>query len=70
MDPTHPHELNYIDYLTQLEHLDQQITLTLQEIDKEFASCYNVVSTKIIPKLHKFNSQSKQMVKLSEVNIR
>ncbi|CAG8486001.1 12789_t:CDS:2 [Acaulospora morrowiae] len=44
-----------VDELTaRLEKLDQNITLTLQEIDNNFSTCQHAVTTKILPQISRF----------------
>ncbi|CEG64133.1 hypothetical protein RMATCC62417_01166 [Rhizopus microsporus] len=38
----------------ELERIQQQITLNLQEIDKNFATCNQLVASKIIPEMERF----------------
>ncbi|CAG8453895.1 15015_t:CDS:1 [Acaulospora colombiana] len=51
-----------VDELTaRLEKLDQNITLTLQEIDNNFSTCQHVVTTKILPQISRFAEVSEDI---------
>ncbi len=43
----------------ELEHLEQEITLTLQEIDRNFARSHKIVNESIIPVVKKYGAASK-----------
>ncbi|KAG8688653.1 DASH complex subunit ask1 [Ceratobasidium sp. 394] len=42
----------------QTEQIDQLITLKLQNIDKNFARCHQIITTKILPALKKYSAGS------------
>ncbi|KAF8602406.1 hypothetical protein BDV93DRAFT_557654 [Ceratobasidium sp. AG-I] len=42
----------------QTEQIDQLITLKLQNIDKNFAKCHQIITTKILPALKKYSAGS------------
>ncbi|CAE6361517.1 unnamed protein product [Rhizoctonia solani] len=42
----------------QTEQIDQLITLKLQNIDKNFAKCHQIITTKILPSLKKYSAGS------------
>ncbi|KAJ1302673.1 hypothetical protein OPQ81_002989 [Rhizoctonia solani] len=42
----------------QTEQIDQLITLKLQNIDKNFARCHQIITTKILPSLKKYSAGS------------
>ncbi|RKP12157.1 DASH complex subunit Ask1-domain-containing protein [Piptocephalis cylindrospora] len=49
------------DIYDQIELLEQNITLTLQTIDQNFASCHSVVATKLLPQVDRFAETSAQI---------
>ncbi|CAE6448290.1 unnamed protein product [Rhizoctonia solani] len=42
----------------QTEQIDQLITLKLQNIDKNFAKCHQIITTKVLPSLKKYSAGS------------
>ncbi|RHZ84820.1 hypothetical protein Glove_74g183 [Diversispora epigaea] len=51
-----------VDELTaRLEKLDQNITLTLQEIDNNFSTCQHIITTKILPQISRFAEVSEDI---------
>ncbi|RUP43173.1 hypothetical protein BC936DRAFT_137515 [Jimgerdemannia flammicorona] len=46
---------------SELEKLEQNITLTLQAIDHNFARCHQVVSRKILPQVEKYAEASREV---------
>ncbi|KAI9591759.1 DASH complex subunit Ask1-domain-containing protein [Syncephalis fuscata] len=49
------------DLAAHLELVEQNITLTLQQIDHNFAACHNTVATKLLPRIDKFSDLSRQI---------
>ncbi|KAH3679661.1 hypothetical protein WICMUC_000801 [Wickerhamomyces mucosus] len=45
----------------ELERLEQEITLTLQHIDKSFAKSHKIINEKLIPIVNKYHSNSKRI---------
>lgn len=52
---------------SELEKLEQNITLTLQAIDQNFAKCHHVVSTKILPHVERYAEASREVWNGSKV---
>jgi len=46
---------------TELERLEQSITLILQEIDHNFSKCHQIITTNILPRIEKYNDSSKEI---------
>lgn len=51
----------------ELERIQQQITLNLQEIDKNFATCNQLVASKIIPEMERFAKATMDIWESSKV---
>ncbi|KAG9289836.1 hypothetical protein G9A89_015416 [Geosiphon pyriformis] len=49
------------DVSEQLERLEQNITLTLQEIDHNFLSCHQIVTTRVLPHIEKYAEVSRDV---------
>ena len=45
----------------ELERLEQEITLTLQDIDKSFAQSHKIINDKLIPIVKKYHSNSRKV---------
>jgi hypothetical protein len=45
----------------ELERLEQEITLTLQDIDKSFAQSHKIINDKLIPIVKKYHASSKRV---------
>ncbi|CAG8526439.1 11129_t:CDS:2 [Ambispora gerdemannii] len=45
----------------QLEWLEQNITLTLQEIDHNFSSCHQTVTTRVLPQIERYAEVSRDV---------
>ncbi|CAG8825109.1 4881_t:CDS:2 [Gigaspora margarita] len=56
------------DLTARLEKLEQNITLTLQEIDNNFSICQHKVSTRILPQISRFAEVSEDIWENSKVN--
>ncbi|KAG2177793.1 hypothetical protein INT43_003040 [Umbelopsis isabellina] len=52
----------------ELEKLQQNITLTLQAIDQNFAKCHQTIATRIIPQVEKYADASQGVWNGSKVN--
>ncbi|OLL22546.1 DASH complex subunit ask1 [Neolecta irregularis DAH-3] len=46
---------------TELETLEQSITLTLQEIDHNFSKCHQIITSCILPLVEKYSDSSKEI---------
>ncbi|ORY06081.1 hypothetical protein K493DRAFT_404126 [Basidiobolus meristosporus CBS 931.73] len=46
----------------ELEKMEQNITLTLQEIDRNLSSCYDTVTNNLLPRIDQFGDISKQIL--------
>ncbi|KAK9719218.1 hypothetical protein K7432_004966 [Basidiobolus ranarum] len=46
----------------ELEKIEQNITLTLQEIDRNLSSCHDTVTNKLLPRIDQFSDISKQII--------
>ena len=57
------------DLTAKLEKLEQNITLTLQEIDYNFSTCQYKVTTKILPQITRFACVSEDIWENSKVFI-
>jgi hypothetical protein len=55
------------DLAAHLELVEQNITLTLQQIDHNFAACHNTVATKLLPRVNKFGDISIKIWEGSQV---
>lgn len=53
----------------ELEKLQQNITLTLQDIDQNFERCNQIVTGQIIPEVDKFTQASRDIWERSKVRI-
>lgn len=51
----------------QIERLQQRLTLTLQEIDKNFTDCNQVLTSKIIPEVEKYSESTQRIWNHSKV---
>ncbi|KAF8455997.1 DASH complex subunit Ask1-domain-containing protein [Terfezia claveryi] len=51
----------------ELEKIEQQITLTLQEIDHNFNKAHRIVTSSIIPVVERFGNESKTVWEGSKV---
>src|SRR6266542_2805672 len=56
------------DITAKLEKLEQNITLTLQEIDHNFSACQYKVTTKILPQITRFACVSEDIWENSKVS--
>jgi hypothetical protein len=52
----------------ELEKLQQNITLTLQSIDQNFAKCHQTIATRIIPQVEKYADASQGVWNGSKVS--
>jgi hypothetical protein len=52
-----------------LEKLQQNITLTLQDIDQNFERCNQIVTGQIIPEVDKFTQASRDIWERSKVRV-
>jgi hypothetical protein len=55
------------DLAAHLELVEQNITLTLQQIDHNFAACHNTVATKLLPRVDRFSDVSNKIWEGSQV---
>jgi hypothetical protein len=55
------------DLTARLEKLEQNITLTLQEIDHNFSACQYKVTTKVLPQITRFACVSEDIWENSKV---
>jgi hypothetical protein len=55
------------DLAAHLELVEQNITLTLQQIDHNFAACHNTVATKLLPRVDRFGDISSSIWEGSQV---
>lgn len=53
----------------ELEKLEQQITLTLQEIDSNFGKAHRIVTTSILPIVEDYGKHSNEVWEGSKVRI-
>jgi DASH complex subunit ASK1 len=53
----------------ELEKLEQSITLTLQEIDSNFAKAHRIVTTSILPIVERYAKNSEAVWEGSKVSI-
>ena len=51
----------------KLEELQQQVTLNLQEIDKNFAECTRIINELTIPNVERYAEQTNLIWDLSKV---
>ncbi|RKP27775.1 hypothetical protein SYNPS1DRAFT_26596 [Syncephalis pseudoplumigaleata] len=58
------------DLAAHLELVEQNITLTLQQIDHNFAACYNTVATKLLPRIDRFGDVSNKIWEGSQAWLR
>lgn len=56
--PTHRPSGEPIPTSEQLMQVDQAITLTLQEIDANFAKCHQTITGKILPSIRRYGVAS------------
>lgn len=56
--PTHRPSGEAIPVSEQLMQVDQAITLTLQEIDANFASCHQIITGRILPSIRRYGVAS------------
>lgn len=54
----------------ELEKLEQQITLTLQEIDSNFSKAHRIVTTSILPIVEDYAKHSNEVWEGSKVRFR
>ena len=54
----------------ELERLEQQITLTLQEIDSNFSKAHRIVTTSILPIVEQYAKHSNDVWEGSKVQTR
>ncbi|KAG4304483.1 hypothetical protein PORY_002193 [Pneumocystis oryctolagi] len=50
-----------MDELSELERLEQKITLTLYEIDANFNKCHRIVTTEILPIIERYAEHSRRV---------
>lgn len=55
------------DLTARLEKLEQNITLTLQEVDHNFSACQYKVTTKVLPQITRFACVSEDIWENSKV---
>ena len=53
----------------ELERLEQQITLTLQEIDSNFSKAHRIVTTSILPIVEEYAKHSNEVWEGSKVRL-
>jgi hypothetical protein len=53
----------------QIERLQQRLTLNLQEIDKNFTDCNQVLTSRIIPEVEKYADSTLRIWNHSKVKI-
>lgn len=59
--PQQPKQLSKQELIDELEKTEQSITLTLQEIDRNFAQAHKIVQQTIIPVIEKYGEQSRSL---------
>lgn len=57
-----------MDELSELERLEQKITLALYEIDANFNRCHRIVTTKILPIIENYAENSRRIWENSKVS--
>lgn len=50
-----------------IERLQQKLTKNLQNIDRNFAECHQIVNSEIIPNLDKYKAQTSKIWESSKV---